>query len=260
MRVELTLLLRIGVAVVIAPLLAGAARAQTGAPPPAVPQIARDHAAELACGARTTTEQPSMAIRIAQGREHGKGLFGSADPIIVRAGTAEGLRVGQEYFVRRVIKDRFIQADSDGTRPISIHTAGWVRIVQVGDDAAVATITRACDAMQEGDYLEAFVLPLIPLPAAASAADYTNPGHLVLGDDRRQMGAAGDMMVFNRGTDHGLRAGQRVTIFRHTASGTGPVIHIGEAVAMVVGSETTTLKIEKSTDAVYVGDLVAIHR
>ncbi len=67
-------------------------------------------------------------------------------------------------------------------------------------------------------------------------------------------------MVFDRGSDHGLRGGQRLTIFRTTAAGTGPISRIAEATAMIVSPETTIIRIDKTTDAVHVGDLVAIHR
>jgi hypothetical protein len=74
------------------------------------------------------------------------------------------------------------------------------------------------------------------------------------------MGAAGDLMVVDRGSDHGIKAGQRFTIFRQPAGGSGPVSKIGEATAMVVNPGTTVVRIEKAIDAVAVGDLVAIHR
>ena len=128
-------------------------------------------------------------------------------------------------------------------------------------EASIATITRACGGIQQGDYLEPFELPTVPAGAAdAGVPDFKNPGRLLLGDDRRQMGATGDFMVFDRGSDHGLRNGQRLTIFRQTAGGLGPVSRVGEATAMLVGPETTVVRIDKSIDPVYVGDLVAIHR
>lgn len=95
--------------------------------------------------------------------------------------------------------------------------------------------------------------------AVAGAADFSNPGRLVLADERRQTGSVGSLMVLDRGSDHGLRPGQRVTIFRPWPSG-GPVLRIGEATAMIVGPETSTVRIEQSSDAIYVGDLAAIHR
>lgn len=231
------------------------------APMPTTRAVTRDYAAEVACGARALAAPADMSLRVAGGREHGKSMFGPGEPLIITGGTAKDLKVGQEYFVRRVISDRFVAAGSDGARTASIHTAGWVRIADVRDDTAVATITKVCDSIEEGDYLEPFAKPSVPTTAtAAGEPDFSDPGHLILGDERRQMAAQGDMMVLDRGSDHGLRPGQRLTVYRTTANGSGPVARIAEATAMVVHPETTVIRIDKTTDAVVVGDLVAIHR
>jgi hypothetical protein len=223
--------------------------------------VTRDYAADIACGARAIAMPADTSLRIAAGREHGKSLFGPGDALIVKGGTSQGVKVGQEYFARRVVADRFLPPGKDGDRTSSIHTAGWIRIVEVEGDSAIATVTKVCDAIEEGDYLEPFVKPAVPATStAAGEPDYTDPGHLLLGDDRRQMAARGDLMVLDRGSDHGLHGGQRLTIFRTTAGGTGPIVHIAEATAMIVSPETTIIRIDKTTDAVLVGDLVAIHR
>lgn len=247
-----------GVAVV---LIIGAGAADGAQAQVATGRVAtRDFASEVACSALATTLPPATAVRVGPGREHGKALFGPGDALVIKGGTTQGIKAGEDYFVRRVVPDRFAREASDGVRTYSIHTAGWVHIVEVQADTAVATVTKACDGIIEGDYLEAFVKPALPPEATSGEPDYNNPGHLVLGDDRRQMGAQGDMMVLDRGSDHGLHAGQRLTIFRPTGDGAGPVAKIGEATAMIVGPESTVVRIEKVIDAVVVGDLVAIHR
>jgi len=91
-------------------------------------------------------------------------------------------------------------------------------------------------------------------------ADYARPAHIILGDERRQMGSAGDLLVMDRGTDHGLRTGQKLTIFRETMNGKGPVATVGEAVTVTTHPETSLFRILASREAVYVGDLLAIHR
>jgi hypothetical protein len=58
-------------------------------------------------------------------------------------------------FVRRHVRDMFTPASPDFT-PISIHTAGWVTIIEVKDDAAVARVTHACDGILDGDHLEPY--------------------------------------------------------------------------------------------------------
>ena len=99
----------------------------------------------------------------------------------------------------------------------------------------------------------------MPAPLAAGEPDYSAPGRLILGDDRRQMGGAGSLMVLDRGTDHGLKPGQRLTIYRRAFDG-GPVTRIAEATALILYADTALVRIESSRDAVYVGDLVAPQR
>ncbi len=222
--------------------------------------VARDYASELACSAQATTLPPDNAVRIGAGREHGKSLFGPGDPIIVKGGTSQGIKAGQDYFVRRVVRDRFAREDADKLKNYSIHTAGWIHIEDAQSDTAIATVVKACDGMMEGDYLEPYVKPAVPAEALGGEPDYSDPGHVVLGDDRRQMGGNGDLMVVDRGSDHGIHAGQRFTIFRQTGGGSGPIAKIGEGIAMTVNPGTTVVRIEKVIDAVVVGDLVAIHR
>jgi hypothetical protein len=246
---------------IVAVSLTAAVPVAAQAPVSTARPVVRDYAADVACGAHAAAMPADTSLRVASGREHGKSLFGPGDPLIIKAARSQGLKVGQEYYVRRVISDRFVAPGRDGVSQTSIHTAGWVRITEVQDGSAIATITKVCDGIEEGDYLEPFVKPIVPPTSnAAGEPDFTDPGHLILGDERRQMAAQGDMMVVDRGSDHGLRAGQRLTIFRNTAKGTGPVARIAEATAMVVRPETTVIRIDKSSDAVLVGDLVAIHR
>lgn len=236
-------------------LAPAAAYAQATTARPAI----RDLASELACGAKAAFEAPVATLRVSGGLEKFKGLFGPGDTLVIAGGTAQGVQVGQEYFIRRIVSDRFTAVSSDGMQPLSIHTAGWVKVVDAQTNAAVVTVTYSCDGILEGDYLEPFAVPAVPPSAPiAGEADYSNPGKVILGDERRQMGSAGSLMVVNRGSDHGLRAGQRLTIFREAAG--GPVVRVGEGTVMVVGPETTTFRIDKSTDAIHVGDLIALHR
>jgi hypothetical protein len=220
----------------------------------------RDLAGELACGARALSGPADTSIRVGAGRERGKALFGPDETLVIKAGTTQGMKVGQEYYVRRVIADRFVHPAGDNMSPSSVHTAGWVRIVDASTDSSIAEVVKVCDAIQEGDYLEPFVKPAIPTGLTDGEPDFANPGHLMLGDERRQMAAQGDLMVLDRGSDHGLHAGQRLTVFRTTGGGTGPVARIAEATTLVVNPETSVIRIDKTSDAVVVGDLVAIHR
>lgn len=245
----------IGAAVVVLVIVPAVARAQTAQHP-----FVRDVAGELACGPRAAFVAPVPSLRISGSTVTRATLFGIGDAVIISGGTSQGVQPGQVYFVRRVVPDRFTTPLSGGLQVASIHTAGWLRIVEARADLAIGTIAQACDGIETGDYLEPFELPVVPPSSAGGEPDYSAPGHLILADDRRQVGSAGTLMVLDRGTDHGLKPGQRLTIFRETVGGKGPVSRIGEATALVVNAETALVRIDSSRDAVYVGDLVALHR
>ena len=221
--------------------------------------VERDLARELSCAPQSPLIEPVMTKRIVAGSEAGRALFATGDAVIVNAGTAHGVETGQQYYIRRLVSDRFSEP-LPGFVPISVHTAGWLRIVDAQTDISFATVTQACDGVATGDYLEPFVPAVVGTDLPDGEPDYSHPAHLILADERRQMGAAGALMVMDRGTDHGLRAGQRLTIFRHTLGGAGPVMRIGTGTIAVVGNETSVVRIDKSNQPVFVGDLVAIHR
>jgi len=219
-------------------------------------QAARE---QIACAPISLPAKPTNGLRLIGGSVPGRYLFGPGDAVIVNAGTAQGLQKGQQYFVRRYVKDYFTPMYTDVSSH-SVHTAGWVTIVDAKNDLSVATVTHACDGIIEGDYLEPFVDPVFPPAAIAGAPDFDHPGRIVMGDEKRQIGAASSLMLMNRGTDHDVRAGQTVTIFRETMGGKGPLLEVGQGTVLSVRPQTSLIRIDGTREAVYLGDLVAIHR
>src|SRR5207244_8010816 len=136
----------------------------------------------------------------------------------------------------------------------------WITIVDTKNTLAVATVTHACDGILEGDYLDPYVEPALPSPALTGAPDYEHPGRLVLADERRQSGYPGLVMLMDRGSDHGIRAGQTLTIYRETIGGEGPIIDLGRATVVSAAPQRSLVRLDSSREAIYVGDLVAIHR
>jgi hypothetical protein len=213
----------------------------------------------IGCAPISVTAPPAPVLRVSGGYVHGRIMFGPRDPLIVNAGSRQGLQKGQRYFVRRYVNDMFTPASLDFT-PYSVHTAGWVTIVDVKDDLSVAEVTHACDGIVDGDYLEPYTEPLVPPATPAGEPDYEHPARIVMGDEKRQTAAPGMLMLINRGSDHGLRAGQALTIFRDTLQGAGPAMTVGEGTILSVRPQTALIRIDASHDAVYVGDMAAIHR
>jgi len=238
--------------------------AQTPAPPartrPQMENTAGPADLQQACAPAAVLIAPAMPVRVAGGYEPGKVMFGTNDSMVIGAGTKQGLQPGQEYFVRRVVHDQFTPLTAAGVLT-SLHTAGWVRIVEATEDMAIATVTHACDGVLAGDYLETFTEPAPPPEAVPDGQpDYSRPAKLVMADERRQSGYPGMLMLIDRGQDQDVRAGQRLTIFRQTIGGRGPVLNVGYATVLNVRPQTSLVRVDSSRDAVFVGDLVALHR
>ncbi len=67
------------------------------------------------------------------------------------------------------------------------------------------------------------------------------------------------MMVIDRGIMQGVQRGQRLTIFRRSKPDR-PVVTIGDGIIVSVRADSATIRIERATDAVSIGDMVALHR
>lgn len=216
---------------------------------------------EQLCGPRAELTRPAMKIRVAAGRERVKTSYGPSEQIILNAGASQGIRAGQRYLVRRVVEDQFTVAAIGSEKSFSIHTSGWITIVDVQPETSLAVIAEACDAVYIDDYVEPFVIPPpAPAPPVVTQPDFDRPARVILGDERRQLGGEGTIMVMDRGADHGLRIGQPLTVFRQTMNGKGPNAPLGDALVIEVHAETSLIRIIRSREAIEVGDLVAIHR
>ena len=213
---------------------------------------------DLACGPSSPMVKPIPSLVVVGGREHRKTLFGTGDALVIRGGAAQGVKAGDEFFIRRVVDDRYNE-HQPGVYPVSISTAGTARIVETQNDYSVALVIYGCDGVIDGDYLERYEPPVTAVTPTGTTPDYVQPARLMLGAERRQVGGPGEFMILDRGSIHGISQGQQLTIFRRTVTD-GPVANVGRATVYALESESSVVRIDSSTDAVYVGDLVAIHR
>ena len=94
-------------------------------------------------------ERPD-AVRVlgAQASEP-KTILGQTDRLVLSGGSARGIAVGQEYFIRRLIVDPAVPGKKDRAWPV--HTSGWITIVAVSETTAIATVRNMCSAIGNGD-------------------------------------------------------------------------------------------------------------
>jgi hypothetical protein len=214
----------------------------------------------LACAPKLTFEEPPMPLRVTGGQEASpRRSFAPGDLITINAGTDNGIDVGQEYYVRRLvpIERRAIGRDN----PATIRTAAWIRIWAVDREMSLATITHACDSVQLNDYLEPFALPEEPaVSVLRPRAQRGNYGRLMTGNDNRTIFGRGDYFLVDRGSDHGVSKGAQFVVYRDNRQAENFLFELGEAVAVEVMPEWSALRITLSYDAFRAGDYVALRK
>jgi hypothetical protein len=62
-------------------------------------------------------------------------------------------------------------------------------------------------------------------------------------------------MVIDRGSEHGIRVGQRVTLFRRRDARSPDVV--GDAVVVAIRIDSATIRVDRVTDTISSGDLAA---
>ena len=138
--------------------------------------------------------------------------------------------------------------------------AGLVQVVETGPESSVVVVVYACGEFLVGDSVEPF--DALPMWTAQDGRTphFDDPAHVILGDQGKVMGAPQELMVIDRGATRGAERGERLTVFRLAYGEHGPALTIADAIIVAVRAESATIRIERASDAVLVGDLVALHR
>jgi len=192
-------------------------------------------------------------------------VFTEHDLLVVDAGTAGGMQLGQQYYLRRPVS----AASYPGPQPQrAVITAGWIRLVAANESTSIASIDHACGAIHTGDYLEPF-----EEPAALSSAgeplgdpDFGALSRVVFGDDERTIASPGDVMMIDHGSQQGVMPGARLAIYRDVRTTLKdywavtttplPLASIGEAVVVSASPTMAVVRVVRARDAVHAGDYV----
>jgi hypothetical protein len=241
-------------------LLAGASPALAQRAPAAAVTGLPAEVLSLACAPSITFEPHGTALRVTGGQDSTpRRMYLPGDLVTINAGTRNGIEVGQQFYVRRLLPLRREPVSRDN--PTTIRTTGWIRVYAVDDTMSLATITHACDTIDVDDYLEPFVLPVPTAPLAERPkAQRENYGRVLVGQDRRRSFGRGDYFTVDRGTDHGVTVGTHFVLYRDKRVAENFLFEIGEAVVVEVKPDSSTMQVTVSLDAISEGDYAAMRR
>lgn len=226
---------------------------------PRVQPVPQEVLASVCGPGRPADADLSLGRIVAHRDDKHRTLFGDGDILLLDVGDDAGARIGDNYVVRRRfrIDDRSVPVKQAS---FGEQTAGLIQVVDTMPTSAIAVVVYTCGELYAGDTIE----PFQPLPLVGAHPDHTpvfdDPARIIFGEHGQQMGATRQLMVIDRGTIQGVERGQRLTIFRRMHGERGPVSTIGNAVIIAVRDQSATIRIERASDAVLVGDLVALHR
>jgi hypothetical protein len=231
----------------------------TAPPAPKVMPIPAEALASVCGPGKPDPTNIALGTIVGHRDEKNRHIFGVRDVLLLDIGSDFGATVGQNYVVRR----RF-RTDDQGVSlkeaAYGEQTAALVQVVETTPAMATAVVVYTCGELFAGDTIEAFE----PLPLLSARLEGTprfdDPGHVVFGEHGRSMGAPRQLMVIDRGSAQGAERGQRLTIFRRVQGERGPLSAVADAVVIAVREHSATIRIERASDAVLIGDLVALHR
>jgi hypothetical protein len=168
--------------------------------------------------------------------------------------------VGQRFIASRIHGDpKAFPRPGEGYGDLRV--SGVIRVIAINEWHARAVVDLACDTIQAGDNLEPFVETQLPTSAAAMLKpDFDDRGEILFGSDNRVLVGDGDIVSINRGSAHGVVPGARFAIYRDKRFNGLALIHIGEAVVMTVGEQTSKVAITKAMDGIESGDTVVPRR
>lgn len=224
-------------------------------PPPPRPVLVAvpDHDPAAVCGpAEADGPVPSFGTIRSRQDESTQGLFSTGDELLIQGGSQNGLEIGQNFVVRRRYQTTL--TTKKGVIVEGEHSSGLLQIVSVEPQSSTAVIVYACDEMMAGDYLAPFAPDPVRAMDPVGMPAFDNPARILFADAGQMVGAPRRMMVIDRGTVHGLLAGQRLTLFRRSRfSGAKPAI-VGEAVVVAARKNSATVRVEQATDVIFFGD------
>ncbi|MEQ1761314.1 MAG: hypothetical protein ABL986_23645, partial [Vicinamibacterales bacterium] len=183
-------------------------------------------------------------------REPGRVLFRMGDEIALNLQPGSSFLVGENLVARRYSRPRDVSVNAE-------QTVGVVQIARATAAGTFAVVIHACGQLRPGDLLMPFRPDPIRVPEPAGVPDFRGAARIMFGGDGELMGTPGRLMVIDRGRKHGIRRGQRLTLFR---GGLGGRNVVGEAVVLEVREDSARIRVERAATAVRLGDSAAPHR
>jgi hypothetical protein len=194
---------------------------------PARPGVATPHAAtgdDLYCAGYIRATQPFATAKIIGGEEENRvSHFGQGDVVYINVGRSQNIRPEMLFSIIRPTGKFRSPYQRSGGKDLGffVRELGVLRVMEVQGQTATARIIVSCKDIQLGDWLVTFQERRAPetdisepLPRYQPTSGQ-QPGRIVLQREQREHIGARDVVYIDLGTENGVKAGDKFTIFRN---------------------------------------------
>ncbi len=198
------------------------------APEPAYPGVATPRVAtgdDLYCAGYIRATPPSAQVKIIGAEEENRIVrLGQGDVVYLNTAGAQNMRPGALFSITRPMGKFRSPYKRTGGKDLGIFVreVGVLRVMEVQSQTATARIIVSCSDVQLGDLLVAFAERRVPetdirkpLPRYQPTSGQ-KPGRIVLQREQREYIGPRDVVYVDLGSENGVKAGDKFTIFRLT--------------------------------------------
>jgi hypothetical protein len=203
-------------------------------------------------------EEADDDFRIFGSEEDGhKDGLATGDIVYLNRGSEEGINAGDSFYIQRKV------GFASGSGGDYIRRSGWLRVIAVQEETAMAEIVQACLDVNVDDYLTPFEpipVPLLPVedpPTRLTPETGRMRGRIVASLDDLSTLGQGYLVSIDLGQEDGVVPGNVFTIFRYLYDD-APRKVLGTLAVLTVQREYSTARIVDSTDYILTGDLVEL--
>jgi LysM domain-containing protein len=200
------------------------------------------------------------------GSEQGadKVALAERDIVYLNKGSNSGVKAGEIYSLHHEAYP--VRHPESGHRiGTKVETTGWLQVILVHENSAIAVVEQSCADIHAGEYLKPFEKVNVPLVIRRPAANRLTPPtgklnqYVVDIAGNATIAAEGHMVTIDAGSEAGVAPGNVFSIYRiNYPSVPTPRNVIGELTVVAVRDRTATAKVTYSSDAIMIGDQIEL--
>jgi hypothetical protein len=208
-------------------------------------------------------EDESLSV-VGSENAYDKIAYADRDVLYLNKGSNAGVRAGDLYSLHHVAYKVKHPATGKSIGH-KIETTGWVEVVCVQEETAIAVVAQACRDIHLGEYLKPLEKVNVPLVLSRPGCDRCTPASgkldrfIVDIENDSMIAGQGNLVTIDAGSDSGIAPGNLFTVYRiNYPSIPSPRNVLGEIAVLSVRERTAVAKIMQSNDAIMVGDSVEL--